>query len=360
MELKEALFYKKLKSKEEKQEQSVQCQLCPRFCVIKNGERGSCGTRGNINGALFSLVYGKPCSIAIDPIEKKPFYHFLPSSKSLSIATTGCNLKCLHCQNYSISQARVEDVPYIQASPEQIVEQAKNAQVKSISYTYTEPTVFYEYMQDISKLAKRTETNNVSGAPKTEGFRAKEKIKNNIVSNGYINQAPLKKLCTYIKAANIDLKGNALFYEKVCQGKIEPVLETIKMLHEKKVWLELTNLIIPGYNDDVEEIKKLVSWILENLGKDVPLHFSAFYPCYKLTNIQATQPEFLIKARIIAKQQGLNFVYTGNIQDDEGSTTFCPSCGVAVIKRRGFLVIENKLKRGNCPNCKNKIAGVWQ
>lgn len=342
MELKEALFYKILKSKEEAG--NVQCQLCPRFCIIKQGERGVCGTRGNMNGKLFSLVYGKPCSIAIDPIEKKPFYHFLPGSKSLSIATVGCNLKCLHCQNFEVSQAKVEDVPYIQATPEQIVEQTKNAQAKSISYTYTEPTVFYEYMIDTAKIAKRTET----------------KLKNNIVSNGYINPAPLKKLCTYIKAANIDLKGNALFYEKICQAKIEPVLETIKMLHEKKVWLELTNLIIPGYNDDVEEIKKLVSWILENLGKDVPLHFSAFYPCYKLTNIQATQPEFLIKARIIAKQQGLYHVYTGNINDIEGSTTFCPSCGAAVIKRQGFKVIENKLKRDKCPNCKNKVAGVWQ
>ena len=335
-ELKEALFYKVLK------ENNVQCRLCPRFCVIKNGERGNCGTRTNINGKLYSLVYSKPCSIAMDPIEKKPFYHFLPGSKALSIATAGCNLHCAHCQNYQISQGKLEDIPHLEASPEQVVEQAKNAKIKSISFTYTEPAVFYEYMLDIAKLAK------------------KNKIKCSIVSNGYINPAPLKKLIPYIKAANIDLKGNALFYEKVCDGKIEPVLETIRLLHQKKVWLELTNLTIPGYNDDIEEIKKTVAWILENLGKDIPLHFSAFYPCYKLTNVPPTQPEFLVKARIIAKQQGLNFVYTGNISDEEGSTTNCPSCNQVLIKRKNFFIVENKMKRGTCPSCKNKIPGVWQ
>ncbi len=335
-ELKEALFYKLLKNKD------IQCQLCPRFCVIKNSERGSCGARANMNDKLYSLVYGKPCSISIDPIEKKPFYHFLPSSKSLSIATTGCNLHCTHCQNYQISQARFEDVPHLEASPESIVEQAKANNVKSISFTYTEPTVFYEYMLDIAKLAK------------------KEKIKCAIVSNGFINPAPLKKLIPYIKAANIDLKGNALFYEKICEGRIEPVLETLKLLKEKKVWLEITNLIIPGYNDNTEEIKQTISWIKENLGTEVPLHFSAFYPCYKLTNVPPTQPEFLFKAKAIAKQQDLKFVYTGNIKDEEGSTTFCPNCNQVLIKRRNFLVIENKIKRGKCPNCKNKVPGLWQ
>ncbi|MCS7134558.1 MAG: AmmeMemoRadiSam system radical SAM enzyme, partial [Candidatus Pacearchaeota archaeon] len=238
--MKEALFYRKINN-------NVQCLLCPRFCVIKNGERGNCGVRANINGKLFTLVYGKPCSIAVDPIEKKPLYHFLPGSKALSIATVGCNFHCLHCQNYVISQAHVEDVPYIEASPEEVIKQAKISNAKSISFTYTEPTVFYEYMLDIAKIAK------------------KERIKCNIVSNGFINPDPLKKLCPYIKGANIDLKGNASFYEKVCQARLEPVLETIKLLHKKKIWLEITNLIIPGYNDSIEEIKKIVSWILENL-----------------------------------------------------------------------------------------------
>jgi len=338
----EALYYRKLRTKQSIKEKLIQCNLCPRFCVIKQGERGNCGVRGNINGILYSLVYGKPCSIALDPIEKKPFYHFLPGSKSLSIATVGCNLHCAYCQNWEISQAKVEDIPYINAEPEQIIEQAKAKQVQSISFTYTEPTVFYEYMLDIAKLAK------------------KEKIKCNIVSNGFINPLPLKKLCSYIKAANIDLKGNALFYEKVCQGRLEPVLEAIKILHQKRVWLELTNLIVPGYNDNIEEIKKMVSWILENLDKDVPLHFSAFYPCYKLTNISPTPPEFLIKARIIAKNVGLNYVYTGNINDEEGSTTFCPKCSKALIKRRGFIIIENNLKKGKCKFCGYSIPGQFK
>lgn len=335
-ELKEALYYRKLKNN------LVRCNLCPRFCVIKNGSRGNCGVRENLGGILYSLVYGKPCSIALDPIEKKPFYHFLPGSKSLSIATVGCNLHCAHCQNWEISQAKVEDVPYIEASPLQIVQQAKLKGAASISYTYTEPTIFYEYMLDIAKIAK------------------KEKLRNNIVSNGFINPVPLKKLCAFIDAANIDLKGNALFYEKICQGRIEPVLETIKLLHQKKVWVEVTNLVIPGYNDNVEEIKKMVSWMLENLNNDVPLHFSAFYPCYKLTNVKPTQPEFLVKARIIAKNMGLNHVYTGNIADVEGSTTFCSKCGAKVIARQGFYVKENGLSEGKCPYCKEKIAGIWK
>ncbi len=336
MELKEALFYKKLRNND------VTCQLCPRYCVIKNSERGNCGTRTNINGILYSVVYGMPCSIAIDPIEKKPFYHFLPSSKSLSIGTVGCNLHCQHCQNWQISQARFEDVPHLEALPESIIQQAKANNVKSISFTYTEPTVYWEYAYDIAKLAKR------------------ENIKCTIVSNGYINPAPLKKLIPYIKSANIDLKGNALFYEKVCDGKIQHVLETLKLLKEKKVWLEITNLIIPGHNDNTEEIKETVSWIKENLGLEVPLHFSAFYPCYKLNNVPATQPEFLFKAKAIAKQQGLKFVYIGNIKDEEGSTTFCPKCNFPVIKRKNFNVVENKLKKGKCPNCKQKLPGIWQ
>jgi len=335
-ELKEALFYKTLKN------QDVQCKLCPRFCVIKNSERGSCGTRTNINGILYSLVYGKPCSLAIDPIEKKPFYHFLPGTKSLSLSTIGCNLKCAHCQNFQVSQARFEEVPHLEATPESIVEQAKNSGAKSISFIYSEPTVFYEYMLDIAKLAK------------------KNKIKCTIVSNGFINSVPLKKLIPYIKAANIDLKGNALFYEKVCEGKIEPILETLKLLKEKKVWLEITNLIIPSYNDNTEEIKETVLWIKENLGLETPLHFSAFYPCYKLTQVPPTQPEFLFKAQAIAKQQGLKFIYTGNIKDEEGSTTYCNYCDFPIIKRRNFLVLENKLKKGKCPNCGNKVPGIWQ
>lgn len=337
--LKEALYWRHVKKL---QDNVVQCKLCPRFCIIKNGERGNCGTRANINGTLYSLVYNKPCSIALDPIEKKPLYHFLPGSKSLSIATAGCNLHCAHCQNWEISQSKFEDVPYLNATPGQIIAQAKAKGAESISYTYTEPTVFYEYMLDVAKLAK------------------KENIKNVIVSNGFINPMPLKKLTPYIQAANIDLKGNAIFYEKICQGKIEPVLETIKLLHKEKVWIEITNLVVPGYNDNVEEIKKIVSWIMENVGNNIPLHFSAFYPCYKLSNVPPTQPEFLTKARVLAKGLGLKYVYTGNINDDEGSTTFCHKCNARLILRHNLSLKENRITDGKCPNCNEKIPGVWK
>lgn len=334
-ELKEALYYKKLKNN------YVRCNLCPRYCIIKNGERGNCGVRGNINGKLYALTYSKPCSISIDPIEKKPLYHFLPGSKSLSIATVGCNLHCMYCQNWTISQAKVEDVPYLIATPKQIVEQAKIKQVASISYTYTEPTVFYEYMLDIAKLAK------------------KSKIKNVLVSNGFINSNPLKKLCHFIDGVNIDLKGDNLFYEKLCAGSLDPILETIKLLYAKRIWVELTMLVVPTYNDDIAKIKKVILWVLENLGNEVPLHFSAFYPSYNLVNVPPTSPEFLIKTRTIAKNFGLKYVYIGNISDLDGSTTFCPKCNGRLIVRDGFFVKENNLREGKCNFCGEKIAGVF-
>ena len=218
---KEALFYKKLKNK------IVQCELCPHFCTIKNGERGKCRVRENQNGKLISLVYGKPCSLALDPIEKKPFYHFLPGQQALSIASVGCNLACKHCQNYEISQAKPEEIPSLNLSPEQVIKEAKKQNVKIISYTYTEPTIFYEYMLDTAKLAKK------SG------------LKNTIVSNGFINPKPLKQLCKYIDGANIDLKSiSDDFYKKICGARVEPILEALKIYKYEGVWLEITNLII--------------------------------------------------------------------------------------------------------------------
>ncbi len=333
--MKQALYWKKLKKK------IIQCQLCPHFCIIKPGEVGKCKVRKNINGKLYSLVYGKPCSFNLDPIEKKPLYHFLPGQQAISIATPGCNLNCLHCQNYEISQAKPEEISSLNLMPKQIIEKTKQ-RAKIISYTYTEPTIFYEYMLDISKLAK------------------KEKIKNTIVSNGFINPKPLNQLCKYIDGANIDLKSiNPEHYKKICQARLEPVLEAIKILHEKKVWLELTNLIIPSLNDSLAEIKKLIRWIKDNLGLDVPLHFTAFYPTYKLMNLPPTSIEILRKARQEAKKAGLHYVYTGNLPDEEGSTTFCPKCNQPAIKRDGFFVIYNNLKNGRC-KCGEKIAGVWR
>jgi len=256
--LNEALFYKTLKNG------IVNCKLCPRLCLIQNQARGNCGVRQNIDGKLYSLVYGKPCSLALDPIEKKPFYHFMPGQKTLSIATAGCNLHCLFCQNYEISQARLENIQFTEAPPEKIIKEAQKLQSKIISYTYTEPTIFYEYMHDIAQLAK------------------KEKIKSAIISNGFINKEPLKKLLPLLHAANIDLKGDAEFYKRVTGAWIEPVLESLKLYKKEKVWIEITNLIIPNLNDSANQIRWLATWIKENLGSDTPLHFSAFYPTYQL------------------------------------------------------------------------------
>jgi len=334
--MKEALFYKKLKNK------IVQCQLCPRFCIIKPGERGKCRVRENQKGKLISLVYGKPCSLALDPIEKKPLYHFLPGQIALSIATVGCNLNCKHCQNWEISQANPEDVSSQETKPEDVIKEAKKNKVKIISYTFTEPTIFYEYMLDIAKLAK------------------KQGIKNMIVSNGFINPEPLKQLCKYIDGANIDLKSiDNNFYKKICDARVKPVLESLKILKQEEVWVEITNLLIPTLNDKEKDIERLVGWIKNNLGAEVPVHFTAFYPTYQLSNLPRTSIETLKKARKQAKKAGLKYVYTGNIPDDEGDNTFCPKCKKLLIKRRLFSVIENNLKESKCPYCNEKIDGVW-
>ncbi|MCX8194264.1 MAG: AmmeMemoRadiSam system radical SAM enzyme [Candidatus Pacearchaeota archaeon] len=337
-QLKEASYYKKLKNK------IVQCQLCPRFCVIKPKERGNCGVRENMNGKLYSLVYGRPCSITIDPIEKKPLYHFLPGENTLSIATAGCNLHCLYCQNWRISQCRPEQVSFFEVSPEKVISEAINNGVKILSYTYTEPTIFYEYMLDISKLAKKHDND----------------LKNTTVTNGFINPEPLIELCRYLDASNVDFKGTNAFYKKISEAWREPVEEALKIMQEKRVWFELTTLIIPGHNDKEKEIKEVINWVKRNLGLDVPLHFSAFYPSYKMLNVPSTKPEVVIKARKMAIKSGLHYVYTGNILDKEGSTTFCPSCSKALIMREGFFVKENKIINNRCPDCGEKIAGIWK
>ena len=331
--LKEALFYKLIKGK------LLRCSLCPRFCLIADGKRGNCGVRENKDGKLYSLVYGKPLSLNLDPIEKKPLYHFLPSEKTLSFGTAGCNLHCMYCQNYEISQCSPEKLPSTFMTPEEIVRACKEEKSRIISYTYTEPTVFYEYMLDTSKLAK------------------KDEIKNVIVSNGFINQKPLKKL-NAIDAANIDFKGSREFYKKVAGAFIEPVQETLISLKKRNCWLEITNLVVPTLNDSEKDIRWLVDWIYENLGENVPLHFSAFWPTYKMRNIPSTSIEALKNARKIAMKR-LNYVYTGNFPDKDGSTTFCPKCKKALIRREGFNVIQNKIVNGKC-SCGEKIPGVWK
>lgn len=332
--MKEALFYVK-KGK------NVQCKLCPRHCLIKPNEVGICQVRKNVNGKLYSLVYGKVVSVSVDPIEKKPLYHFLPGSNSFSIGTIGCNLSCKHCQNYSTSQANQGEYPDYELMPNRVVDGAVKGRCDSISYTYNEPTIFYEFMQDTAEIAK------------------KHGIKNVIVSNGFIEKVPLRKLCRLIDGANIDLKAfDDKFYREVTSAWLEPVLESLKILYKKKVWVEITTLIIPGLNDDLKKIKEMCEWIKKNLSVDVPLHFSAFYPTYKLTDIEPTSSKILFKARDIAKKAGFNYVYIGNINSGEANNTYCPKCNGLLIERNGFYVIQNNIKKGKC-SCGEKIAGVW-
>lgn len=333
--MKEALFYKKLKKGK-----IVQCLLCPRYCVIANGQRGNCLVRENRNKKLISLVYGKPSSIALDPIEKKPLFHFLPGKETLSLGTAGCNLHCQFCQNWELSQCSPDKIKSIELMPEKIVKEAKKLDSKIISYTYSEPVVFYEYALDTSKLAH------------------KSKMKNVLVSNGFINPEPMEKLSKYIDAANIDLKGRKDFYKNITGAWIEPVLETLKTLKKNKVWIEVTNLVIPTLNDFDEDFKWISEWIAVNLGKETPLHFSAFYPTYKLKNLPPTNLAKLKRAREIA-MKSLDYVYVGNVNFKEGNNTYCPKCKKLVIEREGFSVIKNLLKNGRCL-CGEKIAGVWK
>lgn len=336
-QLKEASYYQKLEN------DAIQCQLCPNRCILGKGQRGLCKARENIEGKLYSLVYGKPVTVNIDPIEKKPFYHFLPGSKAYSLATAGCNLECQYCQNWDIAQRKPEDLESIPMTPEEVVNQAINSKAEVIAFTYNKPTVWYEYMLDIAKLAKK------------KGFKTV------IVSSGYINQEPLKNLLHYIDAYKVDLKSfNSQTYQTLIRGNLEPVLETIKTIKKSGIWLELVHLVVPGYTDDLDEIKQMCVWIKDNLGEEVPLHFSRFWPKYKLLNLPPTPEETLKKARKICLDLGLKYVYTGNIDDPEGSTTYCPNNQKTIIKRQGFFVLENLVdSEGNAPNCQTKIAGVW-
>lgn len=336
--LKEALFYQSLK------DGSVQCELCPNRCLLAKNQVGRCRVRQNIDGKLYSLVYGRPVTINLDPIEKKPFYHFLPGERTYSLATVGCNLRCKYCQNWDISQRDPSDVKSLDMSPAQIVEDAVKSGAKIISFTYSEPTVFYEYMLDIAKLAKE------------------KGLKTTIISNGYINKGPLEKLIPYIDAVKIDLKGfDNKYYEDIVGGRLEPVLETLKFLAKQKVHLEIVNLLVPGLNDNEEKIKEMALWIKENIGDYIPLHFSRFTPLYRLENLPPTPEETVKKAQEIAISVGLKYVYTGNIADDGGSTTFCPDNKEQLIRRKGYFIEENKInKNGIGENCPSKIYGVWQ
>ncbi len=320
---------------------TVQCELCPNGCVLDEGQHSRCRARMNKGGVLYSLVYGKPCAVHVDPIEKKPFSHFLPGTTAFSIATAGCVLSCKFCQNWQISQARPEDTDTYDLPPDEVVRKAMFYECRSISYTYTEPTVFYEYMYDTAVIAK------------------KYGIKNTMHSCGYINEKPLRKLSKYMNAANIDLKGfTEDFYKRICNGSLKPVLNSLVVLKQEGVWLEITNLVLPTLNDDMKTIREMCKWIKKNLGVDTPIHFSRFYPHYKLDNLPPTPLETITEARKTAMDVGLKYVYIGNIRH-EGENTYCPKCKKMLIEREGYFVKQNNIASGKCKFCSTSIAGVW-
>lgn len=320
----------------------VRCLICPNECSIPEGASGDCGNRRNFNGTLFSIAYGNPCSIHIDPVEKKPLLHFYPESLAFSIATAGCNLACLNCQNWTISQTTPDKTRNEDMMPDRVVKEALAGQCKSIAYTYSEPITFYEYTCDTARLAR------------SKG------IKNILVSAGYIHEQPLREMAAYIDAANIDLKSfSEEIYTKLNGGRLEPVLNTLKVLKEMNVWLEITNLVIPGWTDDLGMIKKMCAWLHENGFDDTPLHFSRFHPEYRLTQVTSTPVETLIKARNIALEAGLHFVYIGNLANTDAENTNCPSCQKTVIVRKGFRILHNDIVSGKCRHCAHIIPGHW-
>jgi pyruvate formate lyase activating enzyme len=330
--------------------QKVRCVLCPRFCIIQDGKTGACGSRKNQAGTLYSTVYGRLCSLHIDPIEKKPLFHFAPGTECLSIATTGCNLMCSFCQNWEVSHPeslegrpdsasasrQFPDVSEEFMPPEKVVALAKEYKVPGIAYTYTEPTVFFEYALDVMRLAREAGLYNVW------------------VSNGYTNPEPARKAAKYMDAVNVDLKGDGPFYKRLCGIPDEgPIKESLKIYKKAGVWIEVTTLLIPGYNDSEKTVAGIAGWVKENLGEATPMHFSRFYPQYKLTNVQSTPVKAIEDAVKAAEGLGMHYVYAGNVYAHDRESTHCPKCGRKVIDRAGYHVSNI---RAGCPSCGTRIA----
>ena len=320
----------------------VQCRLCPFKCVLSEGDRGICGVRAVVRDTLRAMTYARPAAVNLDPIEKKPLYHFTPRSKALSIATVGCNLSCSFCQNWSLSQTLPEKGKHSYLPPAEVVALADKHGASSIAYTYSEPTIFYEYMLETAKLAREAG------------------IENLWITCGFIEPDPLRELCKYMDAANVDLKGwSEDFYSEYTGAMRDPVLRTLRILHEEGVWIEVTNLLIPGANDDPEEIRSLCRWIADSLGTATPLHFSRFHPNYKLTDRPATPVKTLETAREIALAEGLKYVYIGNVRGNDYEDTFCPSCGRKIIDRTGYLIEDYRIWGGKCTFCGAPVDGVF-
>jgi len=335
--MKEAMFYEKLEGN------AVRCLLCPHQCKINESRRGICGVRENRGGILYSLVYGKVIARGIDPIEKKPFFHFYPGSEAYSVATVGCNFRCKNCQNFEISQMPKEGEKLIvgeDVSPEEIVAAAKQYGCRSIAYTYTEPTIFFEFAHDTARLAH------------------KEGIGNTFISNGHITEDAIRTIAPYLDAVNVDLKGlSEDMYRKICGGHLKPVQDAIKLYKSLGVWVEVTTLVIPTLNDSEEEFRGIAEFI-KSVGVDIPWHISQFYPTYKLTHLPPTPVTTLREARGIGLDVGLRYVYEGNVPGEGGESTYCYRCGELLIRRYGFQILENKIRDSRCPSCGARIDGL--
>ncbi|MGD0016134.1 MAG: AmmeMemoRadiSam system radical SAM enzyme [Verrucomicrobiia bacterium] len=344
----------------------VQCKICPNNCILAPGDRSHCRTRINRDGTLYTLAYGNPCSFHVDPVEKKPLFHFLPGTASFSLATAGCVFRCLNCQNWEISQKTPEETkdprgqelrlhPPIPAAlsmeqmarlsmfPEDVVALAENLRCPSISYTYSEPIAFYEYTYDTSKLARE------------------KKIRNIMVTCGSIEERPLRDLAQYLDAAHVDLKGfDEDVYLKLNTGRLKPILNTLKTLKDTGVWFEIINLVVPTYTDKPDTITRMCDWLAANIGPDHPIHFSRFHPAHKLEHLPPTPVETLLQARAIAQKAGLRYVYVGNVRGvPDVETTFCPGCKRAIVERDVFAITSFNIEAGHCKFCQTPIAGVW-
>ncbi|MCD6375763.1 MAG: AmmeMemoRadiSam system radical SAM enzyme [Caldisericaceae bacterium] len=335
--VREARFYEKLSHKQ------VRCKLCPRECVIDDHERGYCGVRENRGGTYYTLVYARPCTYHLDPIEKKPLFHFLPGSMAFSIATAGCNLNCKFCQNWQISQVTPEQVDSYYLPPDKIAEMAGDYRAQSIAYTYSEPTIFYEYMFDTAMAGRQKDVKSV------------------VITAGFIEKEPLKELCKVVDAIKVDLKAfRQKYYSEIVRGELKPVLEAMQTIVEQGTWLEIVYLVVPTLNDSEKEIRDLSQFVKEFLGAEVPIHFTRFYPQYLLKNLPPTPVSTLERCKAIADAEGLKYVYIGNVPGHSAENTYCPDCGQLLVARTGFLIREMNIVNDKCPKCGTRIPGIWK
>lgn len=323
-------------------DKSTRCLVCPHGCTLKNGDFGLCRTRTNINGIQRNTAYQNPCIVDVVPIEMSPLYHFLPSTNAFSLTTGGCNLKCLYCQNWTISQLKPSQTRNLDVPAGKAVELTLSKNCRSIVFSYGEPVCYLEYADEIGELAR------------------KEGLKVNWVTAGYINKEPLQRVNRFVDAYTVTLKAfNDKVYRDLTGVNLKPVLNTLNDIVVSGKWLEIVNLVVPTYNDDIRDIRKMCRWIKKNLGPDVPLHFGRFHPKYKLSKLPSTPIRNMEEARQSAFEEGMKHVYLSNVSPHDGNNTYCSGCGTALIKRLGFSVIEMKLKEGVCPKCSRKLPGIF-